>query len=913
LCSTYAGSAITYTVGAGTAYPNSSNLPSATLSNVTLLVQNDFTVNSNLTLNNVIVKVNMNKKILVLGDFFTYNMSNLSLNNTKVFSNACSYMWKGIDMGGLASITVTNNSVIEDADNAISAINSGYVYLNIDNSTFNRNKVGINLDATNLWGFATPAMLQYFVNNKFTCTSALNPNTANIQKTEVGLQIKNVPYPFGWNYGNSWNSFTGLKNGIYIEGTQQFNTDQYTFESIEDKALYCKNGNYLKVDFTRFRDIRLWGIYFEDSKELQATNNFFRAVAYPSITFRRYMIHSVDPKIGNTHQLHANRFENYANDMQCINLERLSLGSQEMTAHMSSNTFLLFTTTAGQGINLRGSYASNSNVLIENNSFNFDGNNTPTSNQGIRILDGNKTNVKIIANSFVAGDGTYCSLEGSTGIGNEFSNNVFFQGQYGRLGLGVAVNNFQNAKICSNTDNLATFKTYAFINQNNNTDFTNNTTYGRATPNNPSLSIGTTLLPSSNNIIGLQIHKGNKWFSQNGTHPWIQHNEPALAILSQFVVHTPQSVLNGSNYTYFSQYFPVQVTPSPVFIPFFTTQSGTPSTSCIAQAPSIAMAMDPVLDPLIAQNRLSDYITNPVILSDAKKHLYRKIKMNSSAFNTQFFKDFIKNNESKNTDKIHNLETIIDESEKISDVIKKKMDVLVKQSEELNKQNASYNATNRPSRDVMKQWYIDRTKLDEDMKALYTQHKEGKKLKHKEAKTILDNIVAVESNDKFTKEVYQIVLDALINQDGKFNQEQIERLKKVAATCVTEAGMIVYVARGFLSQDIMKSIQASLDICEPKFDKVSYIVENQNTNLNNIKSTNPIIFPNPAGEQFTITLPKEVSAKVQISDISGKVINTYDVNSRETTIHHKLQKGIYILNIKTSDGNTSAHKISINY
>ena len=197
MCSTYGGSTpgyTVYTVGAGTAYPNSSNLPSSSLSTVKLLVVGDFTVNNNFALLNSLVKVNPGFKISV--DINWSTPYSLYLNNTKIFacppvSGIGTQLWKGIELNSFTGITVTNNSIIEDAENAIKAINTSFVGLAIDNSTFNRNRIGINLEDSGSGGwFVVPPMLQYFVNNNFTCTSSLNGTTN--EKTEIGLRIKSI-------------------------------------------------------------------------------------------------------------------------------------------------------------------------------------------------------------------------------------------------------------------------------------------------------------------------------------------------------------------------------------------------------------------------------------------------------------------------------------------------------------------------------------------------------------------------------------------------------------------------------------------------------------------------------------------------------------------------------------------------
>jgi hypothetical protein len=192
LCSTYGGQTPNYVVGIGSPNNiiNSSQLGYSLPSGSVVNVVGDFTVDVNFNLTNAVVKVSTGAKIFVKPDYVNFNPVYFVLNNTRVF--ACSGLWKGIEMGGLTGLTTTNGTKIEDAENAIKAINSGMVSLSIDNTTFNRNVIGINLEAANYTFF--PAFLSYFVNNTFSCTSPLNGTATG--KTELGVRMKNINYPF---------------------------------------------------------------------------------------------------------------------------------------------------------------------------------------------------------------------------------------------------------------------------------------------------------------------------------------------------------------------------------------------------------------------------------------------------------------------------------------------------------------------------------------------------------------------------------------------------------------------------------------------------------------------------------------------------------------------------------------------
>lgn len=907
LCSQYGNNTPNYTVGAGTAYLYSSNLPSTVISGATLYVVGDFIVNNGFTLANSIVKVNPNVKITVATDLVYYQSNYLSLNNTKIF--ACSGLWKGIELQSITSIGMSN-SIIEDAEDAIKSFYTAWVSLSIDNSTFNRNKIAINLEdnGPTSWWYSPPT-LSYFVNNKFTCTSPLNAIGGN---TEYGLRIKNVSYPLAYNNGNWGNEFKGLKNGIYIEGQYcAFNVYKYKFDNIYLRAIDFINGNSLNIQWSIFTNIKEWGVHFSSSRELIVNNNIFSALLDPSITFRRYMVDIETPKADNYIRLNNNQWIDYAARLTCISI-RPSYEPTFVNAEMASNSFYLFnpSNTTGSGIYLGGNYTSSSNVRVVNNSFNFDGNNVPASNFGIEVINGNKNNVKIMSNTFESGHATYCSFEGSTGFNNEFSDNKFISGGYGHYGLGLAIDNFQNLKVCSNIDNFATVKTYAFVNQNMNTDFTNNITYGRISGNNANLTIGG-VLNNPLSYIGTQIQKGNQWLSYLGTNPLIQNfaTSPTNVLLSRFVVHTNQP----------SIYFPTDIqTPNAPFSPFFQTLSGTPTGSCINQ-----LVEDPVIDLTIAQAKMVDYTINPAQLLDADLHLMRKMNKNQSAYknnqsaykNNQSYQNFIQKNSTNNKNKFRNIEDIVDESYNINDVVKSKILDLKNQIKLLEEGNKKYNATNRPSNDEMRTYYVKRLELDNKINAYYNDNKAERKIKSKELKSIIENTTSASVPEKLYKEVYQIYLDAQINNGGIFTTEHNARMKAIASTCVTEGGMIVYVARGFLNAKDLEEIKKIVEICEPKItvEPQATIRSNTQTQKNQNSLLKATVFPNPATENFTINVNKDLSGTVQIIDLTGKLLKTVNLISGDNVIKHDLIQGVYILNIKLSDGNSVNQKLYINY
>ncbi len=213
LCNTLGWTA-DLTVGVGTPYPNASSLPNTNLLGTYIHVVGDFTVDKDLYITAGWLRINNGKKIsVVLTNYYEGHI--LSLSNTFIAAYNCGDLWQGIDVGSFCNVSTSYGTWIEDAETAISSINTSFASVNISNTLFQRNKVGISLDHNNPNGwFVVPPMLSYFVNNTF-----IGRGGSPILNQDVGVKIKNCPYSLAWNYGNTNNYFNGLKKGITLEGS----------------------------------------------------------------------------------------------------------------------------------------------------------------------------------------------------------------------------------------------------------------------------------------------------------------------------------------------------------------------------------------------------------------------------------------------------------------------------------------------------------------------------------------------------------------------------------------------------------------------------------------------------------------------------------------------------------------------
>lgn len=92
-----------------------------------------------------------------------------------------------------------------------------------------------------------------------------------------------------------------------------------------------------------------------------------------------------------------------------------------------------------------------------------------------------------------------------------------------------------------------------------------------------------------------------------------------------------------------------------------------------------------------------------------------------------------------------------------------------------------------------------------------------------------------------------------------------------------------------------------------------YVVDlNNATGINEVASTNFVMFPNPSNNQVTVISSSAIGS-VSITDLSGKVIVQETVNASTAQLStYNLTNGIYVLNVKTANG-TIGKKLVVNH
>lgn len=137
LCEEYYDFECRIEIGEGTVHPRSS-LVGATFLNGEVCIVGNFIADDPFTFVDAVVKINPG--VVIDMDVGT----SLSIDNSKLF--ACGNLWAGIKVGFASIIQTSNFSVIEDAETAISV--NGFSVLNIQETIFNRNRIGISLEGS---------------------------------------------------------------------------------------------------------------------------------------------------------------------------------------------------------------------------------------------------------------------------------------------------------------------------------------------------------------------------------------------------------------------------------------------------------------------------------------------------------------------------------------------------------------------------------------------------------------------------------------------------------------------------------------------------------------------------------------------------------------------------------------------
>ncbi|MEM8524345.1 MAG: T9SS type A sorting domain-containing protein [Bacteroidota bacterium] len=930
LCDDYGGNTGTVL---GTTITSSSQLSSNSISG-NILVQGDFTIDNNFTFLNAIVEVDQDIKITVAGGQI------LTLDNSKFF-HCGTESWKGFDLGTFGIINGLNGTEIEDAFMAIDMATPSTV--NLEDMVFNRNHIGINVPLTASTSFPTNVNLNGSV--EFTESSTPNifrDDTGRREIFHIGIRVDyNSPLTLGKSLPQLEAAaiFRDLDYGIYTVEQNPFNgsttllVDNLEFNNTV-YGIYMERGNITITD-SDFIDLEVQGIYVGKVVDIDVSDNcVFR--------FNQgFLVGPLFPAIdGINANIYLDNFEagSDVRIIDCIFDLTYSSASSELAELSTSGVFLdggfvggnteIFITNntfkniagglannqGGFGVQINGMFTNAKKVLIEQNDFVIDGENGTDISTGVRVVNGDKSNIIVASNTFsddnsyTTGDGVagiHFEGSGSNGINNDISTNVF-PPDYSHISnvnlanarFGVRVIDFQNLKICGNEFHDLVNGTVDFTGTCSGTNLVANQMYVSGAGVNV------------DGVIGVQEHKGNLWFKKfdngnpSGGHATLSSSSsPAL---NRFTVHTPvtpPTSVSGS-------YHPDLISPSSGW---FEQQSGTPETGCAIQASGgSSNERSSSLEYLIANDIIEQYESNPTAIWNMKRYLMAAIER-SSALKSEY-SSFLQRNQDSNIGTFQRIRKALNKVEMTSmsgkmqelDDLKEQYQRFIEELKNL-EQNYSpndeaYLSEKRRISESLSQINYERTSIQNEYKE---QLSSALQIFQRENRDILAEEI-YERNEKAFNAIY---LSTLIDQRA-VNETEITILKSIARQCPKYGGLAVYYSRGLLPFSALEKYDDKNEDCYFK-NIDNNIVEERELETFSETFTKTSVYPNPARDIVTVDL-ENPGATINILDLSGRQLQTWETNTSQAIINIKsFQKGFYYLHIEYQNGVTFTKKLLI--
>ncbi len=331
LCYQYGGMLCT-AIGAGTGVTKASDLPSNPIQG-SFCIQGDFLIDENFTFQNCIIEIEPGVQITIAQSAPNTSPIGLWLVNSKLF--ACQGLWKGIFMSPGTVVVTSSSTQIEDAEVAIEA-HSDYVTIGCENTTFNRNRIGISING------GPGKNVALFKSNTFSCTSPLNGTEDEI--TFAGVEL--IDNTISLNSGPSTKSvFKDLTYGIHCSGNNSVLTARFLkFERIHNNAVYMEKGT-LNLAVSEFINPYQVAVYVKKADQAFVLDNrflFTPSIPFINDQFRHTGVRIAAFNLNAEVQVNDNRFEagfsNSNHDFTGIRLDGGDVGSGTLIL-ASSNFF----------------------------------------------------------------------------------------------------------------------------------------------------------------------------------------------------------------------------------------------------------------------------------------------------------------------------------------------------------------------------------------------------------------------------------------------------------------------------------------------------------------------------------------------------------------------------------------------
>jgi hypothetical protein len=174
-----------------------------------------------------------------------------------------------------------------------------------------------------------------------------------------------------------------------------------------------------------------------------------------------------------------------------------------------------------------------------------------------------------------------------------------------------------------------------------------------------------------------------------------------------------------------------------------------------------------------------------------------------------------------------------------------------------------------------------------------------------------DNIVS--SNNKAINDIY---LNQIFGVDTVDLSCCLATLLSIANQCPLAGGPAVYWARGIYEMVVPGIVYNDDSVCTTVSNERRGVDANSNSVLANnpVESESIITYPNPTDGIFNIEVENTyLNAIAQIYDVLGKVVFEQKITNVKSTLDlSSLNKGTYIISIRSEAGNIYRNKISLN-
>jgi len=924
LCELYPNFSCVIEIGDNTAFPKSSSLGSPSLSGNVCVVGN-FEVDVPFTFQNAVVKINPGVTIAVKPSPNGYDPgSSLGIVNSKLF--ACSGLWKGITIGHLSTIGTSNGSRIEDAEKAIYA--SGLCALNIQHTTFNRNRIGLELDTPFPSIFAPGPLVWVFSGNKFSCDAPLNGTN---EIPEAGVKLKNSSL---FTFQSGLNRFDDLHYGIYAEGSaSQIGASHFYMRRIKKDGIYMKEG-LINLSDSWFYDGELNGINIEKAKSVNIKNTDFITLSnIPTSDYRKgirlggFALNSdvtlIDISV-------AADMEGTSNKLIGIHLEAILPVEAGTKIHISDSKFW-FRAKDSEGIFLYGTFPSSSSTEIWGNSFKVsnvmgEGNLRPS---GIKAAIGDKNNLSIKWNTFTSyavhtfPPGTIgvpqhnegIELGGNTlGMGNEVISNSFnYDVQSLHEVLFVYV--FQNTKYCSNT-----FKGFGI--GTTGAHFAGICTGTILTGNVFEFAGDRALYMRANTQIGIQSNinggNGNEWHNLFGVEPEFHALCEGDPSINKFIVHTPQSTCSNESDPCFNPFHPRIIEPDDMDQFFDIDPSGTPSEGCNE---AFTDGGTDELDRRIAQGTFVAPADDPAMSWVLQRYLYHKFKNNPALTSDHSsFPVFVTGKESTTVGKFYAVHTAIENAliaginvdapsaQALSD-ISALMEAMADVDEAIEQQGLTETLKSQKEYLIFqihgRHWAYD---------SLHTIHVSQVAVNLQNAYNLNQSIATTDTYEANERTVNHIRLLSLMQQSGELTEAQVSILQTIAQQDPKHGGPAVYTATGMLRK-CAEPETPEQNLVAPYSEYLDHAQKIENRNVvGPIREASVMsVSPNPTSTSFVLRNPGGMSGTLILFDISGRVWLRQYFSGQESRIDLKegTPTGVYLMRFDKEDGTCVFRKLIV--